>query len=194
MSKNLFFIGIILSACGLLSPPLALAAGLGLGLFSLHGYSGEAKRLSKFLLQASVVLLGFGMNFGEVLHVGKSGFIYTAFGIAFAMSIGMLLAFALGVESPRVPDIGGHSDMRGKRNSRFGACNQCRRRADGSVNGNSFRAEFDCAVYLPSDRAPPTSLPVPIRTLGCPRNSRHKFGSCGIGKVRSPGPDHRNHC
>lgn len=98
MSKSLFFIGIILSACGLLSPPLALAAGLGLGLFSLDNYRDEAKKLSGLLLQASVVLLGFGMNFGEVLRVGKSGFVYTALGITFAMLIGMLLTLALRVE------------------------------------------------------------------------------------------------
>jgi hypothetical protein len=50
MSKNLFYIGIILAASGLLSPPLALAAGLAYGLLVVHAYHVEAKRLSKFLL------------------------------------------------------------------------------------------------------------------------------------------------
>jgi uncharacterized integral membrane protein (TIGR00698 family) len=38
------------------------------------------------------------MNFAEVVHVGKSGFLYTSIGITFALTIGMLLALALGVE------------------------------------------------------------------------------------------------
>ena len=97
MAKNLFFLGIILAAAGLLSPPLALAAGLAYGLIIEHEYHGDARRLSKFLLQASVVCLGFGMNLGEVVRVGRSGFLYTAIGIAFALLLGAALASLLRV-------------------------------------------------------------------------------------------------
>lgn len=97
MVKNLFFLGIILAASGLLSPPLALACGLAYGLFTAHQYHVDARRLSKFLLQASVVCLGFGMNLGEVLRVGRSGFLYTAVGITFAMLVGVGLAWLLRV-------------------------------------------------------------------------------------------------
>ena len=97
MLKNLFFLGIILAASGILSPPFALAAGLIYGLSVTHGYHLDAKRLSRFLLQASVVCLGFGMNLTEVVRVGKSGFIYTAIGISFAMLLGMGLAHLLKV-------------------------------------------------------------------------------------------------
>jgi uncharacterized integral membrane protein (TIGR00698 family) len=97
MTKNLFFLGIILAAAGILSPPLALAAGLAYGLTVEHGYHLEARRLAKFLLQASVVCLGFGMNLGQVIRVGRSGFLYTALGIAFAMLIGAGLAYLLHV-------------------------------------------------------------------------------------------------
>jgi len=97
MVKNLFFLGIILAASGVLSPPFALAAGLAYGLLTAHEYHVEARRLSKFLLQASVVCLGFGMNLGEVIRVGRSGFLYTAFGITFAMLIGIGLALMLRV-------------------------------------------------------------------------------------------------
>ncbi|MFY9748882.1 MAG: putative sulfate exporter family transporter [Acidobacteriaceae bacterium] len=99
--KNLFFLGIILAASGILSPPLALAAGLAYGLSVAHGYHLEARRLSKFLLQASVVCLGFGMNLAEVVRVGRSGFVYTALGIAFALLLGTTLALLLRVG--RVP-------------------------------------------------------------------------------------------
>jgi len=97
MTKNLFFLGIILAAAGFLSPPLALAAGLVYGLTVAHGYHLEARRLSRFLLQASVVCLGFGMNLGEVIRVGRSGFLYTALGITFAMLLGLGLALLLRV-------------------------------------------------------------------------------------------------
>jgi uncharacterized integral membrane protein (TIGR00698 family) len=97
MAKNLFFLGIILAACGVLSPPFALAAGLAYGLLVAHEYHADARRLSKFLLQASVVCLGFGMNLGEVLRVGRSGFVYTAVGIAFALLLGAALARLLRV-------------------------------------------------------------------------------------------------
>ncbi|HTX40985.1 MAG TPA: putative sulfate exporter family transporter [Acidobacteriaceae bacterium] len=97
MVRNLFFVGIILAASGVLSPPLALACGLAYGLLTAHQYHVDARRLSKFLLQASVVCLGFGMNLGEVVRVGRSGFAYTAIGITFAMLAGIGLALLLRV-------------------------------------------------------------------------------------------------
>ena len=98
MTKNLFFVGIILAASGLLSPPLALGAGLAYGLLLTHPYHLDSKRLAKFLLQASVVCLGFGMNLSEVIQVGRSGFLYTAVGISFALALGWLLGRLLQVQ------------------------------------------------------------------------------------------------
>jgi uncharacterized integral membrane protein (TIGR00698 family) len=91
MTRNLFFIGIILAASGLIGPPLALALGLVYGLSFVHPFHIESRNLSKFLLQASVVCLGFGMNLTEVVHAGRSGFFYTAISILFVMSIGFVL-------------------------------------------------------------------------------------------------------
>lgn len=85
----LFFIGIILAAAGILSPPMALVAGLVFALAFTHPLPKEGQTVAKFLLQASVVLLGFGMNLGEVLHAGRAGFLYTAVGLAFALSLGL---------------------------------------------------------------------------------------------------------
>src|SRR5580704_15771384 len=98
MAKNLFFVGIILAAAGILSPPLALAAGLVYGMLTVHHYHLDAQRLSKFLLQTSVVCLGFGMNLGEVVRVGRSGFLYTAIGIIFSLGLGLLLGRLFRVE------------------------------------------------------------------------------------------------
>ena len=91
MSKKLFFVGIILAAAGFLSPPLALGVGAIYGLTFLHPFHVASRELSKFLLQASVVLLGFGMNLEEVIKVGRSGFLFTALSITFAMVIGLSL-------------------------------------------------------------------------------------------------------
>jgi uncharacterized integral membrane protein (TIGR00698 family) len=92
MSKNMFFIGLILAASGLVSPPVALAGGLIYGFSFLHPFHVEAKKLSKLLLQASVVGLGFGMDLQQVMQAGRSGFIYTAGSI----SIALLLGWGLG--------------------------------------------------------------------------------------------------
>jgi uncharacterized integral membrane protein (TIGR00698 family) len=97
MRKNLFFIGIILAASGLIGPPLALSLGLALGLTVEHPFPAESQRLSRFLLQAAVVCLGFGMNLGEVVHAGRSGFVYTALGITLALSLGVGLGKLFGV-------------------------------------------------------------------------------------------------
>jgi uncharacterized integral membrane protein (TIGR00698 family) len=87
----LFFIGIILAAAGILSPPMALVAGLVFGLAFVHPMPKEGQSIAKFLLQASVVLLGFGMNLGEVIHAGRAGFMYTAIGLSFALILGLSL-------------------------------------------------------------------------------------------------------
>jgi len=98
VTKNIFFIGLILAASGLLSPPVALACGLIYGFSFVHPFQVEGKRLSKFLLQASVVGLGFGMDLHQVLEAGRSGFIYTAGSISFALLMGWGLGRVLQVK------------------------------------------------------------------------------------------------
>ncbi len=98
MSKSLFFAGLILAASGFISPPIALLGGLIYGMALAHPFHAESKKLSKFLLQASVVALGFGMNLHEVLHAGKSGFVYTALSITGAMLLGLGLGYLIHVQ------------------------------------------------------------------------------------------------
>jgi uncharacterized integral membrane protein (TIGR00698 family) len=97
MGKNLFFVAAILAASGFVSPPFALLGGLIYGLTVMHPFPGESKALSKFLLQASVVALGFGMNLHEVLQAGRSGFVYTALSITAAMLLGLGLGYVISV-------------------------------------------------------------------------------------------------
>ena len=96
--RIVFILLLLVSASGFVSPPVALAMGLAFGLILPHPYGREAKKYSKFLLQASVVGLGFGMNLHQVIQAGRSGFIYTMLGISFALLVGMGLGALLGVQ------------------------------------------------------------------------------------------------
>jgi uncharacterized integral membrane protein (TIGR00698 family) len=89
VNKNIFFICLILAASGLISPPIALLGGLVYGFSLVHPFHVESKRLAKFLLQASVVALGFGMNLNEVAKAGRSGFVYTGASITIVMLCGI---------------------------------------------------------------------------------------------------------
>jgi uncharacterized integral membrane protein (TIGR00698 family) len=97
VSKNIFFVALIVAATGLISPPFALLGGLVYGFTATHPFHVESKRLAKFLLQASVVALGFGMNLHEILHAGRSGFLYTAASITTAMLLGLGFGYLLHV-------------------------------------------------------------------------------------------------
>jgi uncharacterized integral membrane protein (TIGR00698 family) len=95
--KTLFFAGLIVSASGYISPPIALTAGILFGLTVAHPLPADSKDLSRLLLQASVVALGFGMDLHEVIKAGRSGFVYTAMGISFALAVGLWLGRILQV-------------------------------------------------------------------------------------------------
>ena len=72
LPRIIFLLCLLVSASGLVSPPVALAMGLVFGLALPHPYGNEAKKFSKFLLQASVVGLGFGMNLHQVVRPGAA--------------------------------------------------------------------------------------------------------------------------
>ena len=75
-----------------------MAGGLIYGFSFVHPYHIEAKKLSKILLQASVVGLGFGMDLQQVMQAGRAGFIYTAVSISFALLLGWGLGRLLRVK------------------------------------------------------------------------------------------------
>jgi len=88
-AKIIFLVALVLSFTGLLSPPVALTLGILFGLCFAHPYAGAVRISARILLQVSVVALGFGMNLHEVLKAGRSGFVYTALGISFALLVGL---------------------------------------------------------------------------------------------------------
>jgi uncharacterized integral membrane protein (TIGR00698 family) len=97
ISKVLFILAFLIAASGLVSPPVALAAGIVLGLSFIHPYPSASGSFTRILLQASVVALGFGMNLREVVKAGRGGFLYTALGISFALVLGLALGKLLNV-------------------------------------------------------------------------------------------------
>ena len=98
ISKVVFLLGLAIAASGLVSPPVALALGLVFGFVFPHPFDQSAKKLSRYLLQASVVGLGFGMNLHDVIRAGRNGFVYTLLSISFAMVAGMVLGALLGMQ------------------------------------------------------------------------------------------------
>ena len=95
----LFVAGFLLCWTGLISPPIALALGLLFGISIKHPFPAQSRTLTKYLLQGSVVGLGFGMNLHDVLVAGRTGFVYTAVGIAFALGLGLWLGKTLAVNN-----------------------------------------------------------------------------------------------
>src|SRR5258708_12724159 len=89
LAKIVFVLALALSFTGLFSPPIALTLGILFGLSFPHPYINESRGIARTVLQSSVVALGFGMNLHEVLKAGRSGFIYTALGISFALLVGL---------------------------------------------------------------------------------------------------------
>lgn len=96
-SRVLFFLALIFSLSPWASPPLALLAGLVFASVAVHPFPAQARSASKWLLQGSVVGLGFGMTLQQVLRAGRSGVLYTAVGIVFALSVGWLLGRSMQV-------------------------------------------------------------------------------------------------
>jgi uncharacterized integral membrane protein (TIGR00698 family) len=88
---------LLLAASGVISPSVALAGGIAFGFAFEHPFRLQSHELAKWLLQASVVALGFGMNLKQVLHAGRSGFLYTAISISCAMLLGLLFGSLLKV-------------------------------------------------------------------------------------------------
>lgn len=96
---TIFLIGLVLASSGIASPAMALVGGIAFGFAIEHPFRQESSALSKLLLQVSVIALGFGMNLKQVIHAGKSGFVYTAISITFAIILGTLLGKLLRVKS-----------------------------------------------------------------------------------------------
>ena len=73
------------------TPPVALFFGLAFALLCGQAYPKFNKKVSKKLLQYSVVGLGFGMNLHASLASGKEGMLFTIISVIGTMFIGMFI-------------------------------------------------------------------------------------------------------
>ena len=79
------------------SPVIALVAGATLALVAGNPLTDFTGKASKYLLQAAVVMLGFGLELGLVLRVGASSIGVTFVTIVVTLALGFLLARLFGV-------------------------------------------------------------------------------------------------
>ena len=75
----------------IISAPVALFLGLVFAFIFGIPYPKFNKKLSKYLLQASVVGLGFGMNIEKSLQSGAEGMIFTVASVIIVMTAGVFL-------------------------------------------------------------------------------------------------------
>lgn len=73
------------------TPPVALFLGLAFALLCGQAYPKFNKKVSKKLLQYSVVGLGFGMNLHASLASGKEGMMFTIISVIGTMLLGMFI-------------------------------------------------------------------------------------------------------
>jgi len=96
--RRVLFIALLLfCATPWCSPPIALALGLALALSV--GSPFKTGRITKLLLQASVVGLGFGMNLQKVVAAGRTGLLFTIATITGTLLAGYLLGRAMRISA-----------------------------------------------------------------------------------------------
>ncbi len=96
--KIIFYLAILGCLTPFVSPPIALALGLAFALTAGNPFLPETQKVTNYLLQFSVVLLGFGMNLTNVIEAGKKGILFTIATIFGTLIIGSLLGKILKVE------------------------------------------------------------------------------------------------
>lgn len=98
--KQISFINgtmILLCMLPFISPAVALVMGL---LFSILGLKhNKITKYTSFSLQASIVLMGFGMNLTQIVSASKTGFFETAISVVSVMFVGFLLTKLLRVDA-----------------------------------------------------------------------------------------------
>lgn len=96
--KALFIVLVLLCLSPFGSPPLALGLGIALAFTIGSPFPQLNGKPTKYLLQTSVVLLGFGMNLGAVYKAGKDGVLFTIVTIFGTLILGFFVGKLLSVE------------------------------------------------------------------------------------------------
>ncbi|MHA3046187.1 YeiH family protein [Riemerella anatipestifer] len=91
ITKSLFIILALLCFSPLIDPPKALFIGILFSILLGHPFLKYNSKITKKLLQYSVVGLGFGLNATEALEAGQKGFVFTLFSIVLTLVLGWLI-------------------------------------------------------------------------------------------------------
>lgn len=81
-----------------LSPTTALLMGMAAVVIFGNPFPKATKSILKYLLQVSIIGLGFGMNFTKVVEAGSDGFVFTLLTIGVAIGLGFIIGRLLKVE------------------------------------------------------------------------------------------------
>lgn len=91
LHKILFIIAGLFCLSPWASPPLALVLGIVIAWVMGHPFAKYNGKATQFLLKASVVGLGFGMNAHNALKAGKEGIVFTIVSIIGTLILGFVL-------------------------------------------------------------------------------------------------------
>jgi uncharacterized integral membrane protein (TIGR00698 family) len=97
-NKYLFVLLVIVCLMPSVTPALALFLGLLFAFSVGQPFPKFSKKASKYLLQASVVGLGFGMNLYASLQTSKDGMVFTVFSVVAVMLLGVLIGKKMGID------------------------------------------------------------------------------------------------
>ena len=95
-------VALVVVATGLIlwaTPPIALGAGILFTLLIGHPFAHWNHKVTRWLLQICVVLLGFGMNLPAVLRLGFDGSLFAAATIGATLLLGHWLGRRLALDS-----------------------------------------------------------------------------------------------
>ena len=90
-AKILFIAAVISCLTPWVNPPLALLMGFIISQTIGHPFQQYNSKATKYLLQISVVGLGFGMNIFEAAQAGKQGLVFTSISISVTIFLGLLV-------------------------------------------------------------------------------------------------------
>jgi uncharacterized integral membrane protein (TIGR00698 family) len=96
--KLIFLTAAAITLLPIVQPPVALLLGVALAQTTGNPFPLATPRITHWLLQLSIVGMGFGMNIHSALKAGSEGFLFTITAIATTLLTGAVLGKLLGVD------------------------------------------------------------------------------------------------
>ncbi|MFX1704147.1 putative sulfate exporter family transporter [Chitinophaga sp. CC14] len=96
--KIIFLTAAAITLLPVVTPPVALLLGFALAQTSGNPFTTVTPRITHWLLQLSIIGMGFGMNVHSALKAGSEGFLFTITAIAGTLLTGAVLGKLLGID------------------------------------------------------------------------------------------------